>query len=283
MIVNTRTAIQSVFLLFCFITSKTAIGQLTIDRKIIIEQGQYYYCSIDNETQLATLYFGTAKQKLQQANHKIIPLGRAIEDPLNPLCFDIQHNEILGVNWILNSNNSRYDAIKLIKLKDWKPKSTFNTEQILSISFEQNNYANNEPWLKMLADTNVLYQCFFDLIQLKQRLVMAVCNQNKLRISFLENGVWRHHALINFEPKGYFSLLFNGTSLGIIDAQGNVYRYNEQSNTLKNVAIAHNTDQLLIVDKDHNTLYTIKQEAIAAAAQISLYTLLHQSAQPINF
>lgn len=267
----------------CFIMSKTATGQVIIDRKIIIEQGQYYYCSIDNETQLATLHFGIAKQKLGQANHKLIPIGRAIEDPLNPLCFDIQHNEILGVNWILNSNNSRHDAIKLIKLKDWKPKNTFSTEKILSISFEQNTYANNEPWLKMLADTNVLYHCFFDLIQLKQRLVMAVCNQNKLRISFFENGVWSHHALINFEPQGYFSLVFNGTSLGIIDAQGNVYIYNEQSNTLKNVAIAHNTDQLLIVDKDHNALYTINQEAIAAAPLLSLYTLIQQSAQYIKF
>jgi hypothetical protein len=265
----------------CFIMSNTVMGQVSIDRKIIIDQGQYYYCSIDNETQLATLYFGAAKQKLQQANHKQIPIGRAVEDPINPLCFDIQHNKLLGINWILNSNNSRYEAIKRIPLKELKPSR--NTVEMLTASFEQETFASNEPWQKMLADTNVLFQCFFDLIQQHQRLVMAVCNQNKLRISFFENGVWKHHALIDFEPKGYCSLLFNGKALGIVDAQGNVYRYNELSNTLKKVVMGYNSNQLLIVDKDHNTLYTINQEAIAAAAQISLYTLIQQSAQPINY
>lgn len=279
----TRIFLHLVGLQLALLLSNTAIGQVSIERKIIIEQGQYYYCSVNNETQLASLHYGGIKQKLSQCNNKLIPIGRSIEEPFNPLCFDIQRNELVGINWILNSNNSRYESIKRMQLKNWKSKNTFNTMQMLGYSFEQQTYAPNEPWLKMLADTNVLFDCYFDLIQEHKRLVMAVCNQHKLRISFFANGSWQHKALINFEAQGYFSLVYNGTALGIVDAQGTVYRYDELNNTLHKTTLGNSKHPLLIIDKDHNTLFTVEQEAIDAAQQFSLDALIQQNAQSIHY
>ena len=67
----------SLCLLFSvFFLSQNAFAQLKIERKIIIQDGQFYFFTVDEETQLATLYSGSVHQKLKVAKKPLQPVWK---------------------------------------------------------------------------------------------------------------------------------------------------------------------------------------------------------------
>lgn len=87
-------------------------AQQNVERKILIQNQHCYYFQVDNESQLAKLYTDTINQKIKNYKPYPILIGREFLSPFNPLAFDINNDEMLGVNWMLNSMNSRYESIK---------------------------------------------------------------------------------------------------------------------------------------------------------------------------
>lgn len=252
-------------------------AQLRIERKIIIDKGQYYFFTVDDETQLATLYTGALDEKLIRAKKYPMPIGRELNDVFNPLSFDINDGKLVGINWILNSMNSRYEAIKKINIRDWlKPHPEWTIEDWAQVSFDQPLLVPNEPWERMIEENNVLENCFFDIMQIEAK-VMAICNQGKLRIWHSAGGRWvKKSTAIPVDFISYFSLasIKSGT-ICLVDAFGNVYKINDAETAITKVRTSVNPKpQILIVDNDHFKTYTIAAETIEAATMDNLKSII---------
>ncbi|MBL7713659.1 MAG: hypothetical protein JNL13_14390 [Chitinophagaceae bacterium] len=265
------------YLVLALCAGSSLYAQPAIERKIIIEHGQFYFFTIDEETQLATLHTGAVTGKLNRARSYPVPIGRERTDAFNPLCFDISGNTLTGINWILNSNNSRYEALKQIDLRDWKkPRQDWTSEDWAQLSFDQPVLAPNVPWQEMIEANNVLDNCFFDLVQIESK-VMAICNQGRLRIWSFAGGKWT--PLSKPVPVGfttYFSLVsVKGAGIAVIDGKGSVYRLDEASGTMSKVKNGNaDRPQVLIVDYDNYKTYTLPEEAIRASGFLSVKELI---------
>ena len=260
--------------LFVFLLSQNAFAQPKIERKIIIDNGQYYFFTVDDETQLATLYTGALDEKLIKAKKYPMPIGRELNDAFNPLSFDIKDGKLIGINWILNSMNSRYEAIKKFNIKDWlKPHPEWTIEDWAQVSFDQPLLALNEPWERMIEENNVLENCFFDIMQTAESKVMAICNQGKMRIWHSSGGIWiGKSTTIPVGFTTYFSLAsIQSGRICLVDAQGNVYKVNDAQTMITKVTTSFNPKpQILIVDNDHFKTYTIAAETIEASTMDNL-------------
>jgi hypothetical protein len=257
-----------------------AQAQWRIERKIIIEDGQFYFFTVDDETQLATLYSGSVSQKLKGAKKRLFPIGREYTEPFNPLAFDINADAFVGVNWILNSMNGRYDAIKKISIKDWsKGRADWTNEDWGQASFDMPVAAPNDPWERMLEVNNTLENCFFDIIK-SNTLVMGVCNQGQLWIKEYKGNIWKNRAEIKVPFTQYFTLINrpNG-KIGLLDANANYYQIDEQKNELSLIQKGDYVKaQIIVVDKDKQENYLIANEAIEAGIYNSLDQVIKESA-----
>lgn len=273
---------NSFFCLFfsIFFLSQSAFAQLKIERKIIIQDGQFYFFTVDDETQLATLYSGSVNQKLKGVRKRLFPIGREFTEPFNPLAFDIYGDEFVGINWMLNSMNGRYEAIKKISIKDWnKVRAEWTNEDWGQVSFDMPVAAPNEPWERMLDVNNVLENCFFDLIK-SNTIVMGVCNQGQLWIKEYKGNIWKNKAELKVPFTQYFTLVNrpNG-QIGILDAASNYYALDEQKNDLTLIRKGNFLKaQIVIIDKDKQINYLITNEAIDAGWFNSLNQLIKESA-----
>jgi hypothetical protein len=274
--------INRIYLLFiCFLwTTNISIAQSKIERKIIIQNGQYYFFTIDEETQMAKIYSGAFKQKLNKVQKRMFPIGREFNDQFNPLAFDINGDEFVGINWILNSMNSRYEAIKKISIKDGsKIRADWTNEDWAQLSFNQVILAPNDPWEFMLADTNVLDNCFFDLMKTKVP-IMAVTNQGKFWLSNFSDNKWQ----VVFKAKKsfgqYFTLIPKSCGgIGLLDNEGNNYFINPKLGTFDLVQkVKINGPSVLIIDKDRFKNFVMPVSVIDAGYFSSLSDLMIQSA-----
>jgi hypothetical protein len=271
-------AVLFLLLLSGFCCDAPLYAQFAIERKIVVENGQFYFFTINEETQLATLYTGLLQQKIKDASKYRFPIGRENREDPNPLSFDIHGNRFVGINWILNSNNSRYEAIKNIDLRDWqKSHSEWTDEDWAQLSFDQPLLAPNEPWQQMLERNHVLDHFFFDLI-CTDVPVMAICNQGQLSLSHYNGKGWEHSVPVPVPFDEYFSLVSRKGKLGIVDRQGNVYTVDPAANMLQLKVRARGTKpQVLIIDKDKGKNYLLPQEAIDASTFFSVKDLLKES------
>ena len=60
-----------------------------IERKIIIKNNNFYYTTIDEEFQIATLHIGKTTDSLNAAKHYALPAGRNYDEPVNPFSWDV--------------------------------------------------------------------------------------------------------------------------------------------------------------------------------------------------
>gem|GEM_PF-5947124 len=289
--------------LFCLVfsivlLSQNTMAQLKIERKIIIENEQYYFFTIDEETQLATLHTGSVKDKIINARKFQMPIGRELNNEFNPLCFDINNGQFIGINWILNSMNSRYEALKIITLKDWlKPHPEWTNEDWAQVSFNQPTFAPNEPWERMLDENNVLENCYFDMVKTEVPS-MAICNKGKLYYWEYRNDKWINLWSV-FTNVNSFSLVkrCNTSGFYFIGGNGDIMIYSEKDSMLlalgnvfhpkeqlrKNILAADLANGcLLIIDKDYNKTYTIASQTIVAEQFNSLNKIINESALKIN-
>ncbi len=275
----------SLLLFFALLMQReTAVAQIKIERKIIIQNEKYYFFTIDEESQLATLHTGPVFEKLNKAKKYQMPIGRELSDPFNPLSFDINDNELTGINWILNSNNDRNEALKKIDIAEWKkPQAEWANERWAQTSFNMPTIAPNDPWLRMLEVNNILDNTFFDLVK-NENPVMAVCNQNQLWISRYNGTEWKTSAAIPVNFKTYFSIIENNGKAFIADNIGNIFIADEAGRQLiiKSKAIT-TKEQLLIIDKDHKSYYTVPAEAIEAGQMLDIEKIIHESGTEIIF
>ena len=170
-------------ILFYFVASTFVDGQ-NIERKIIIENGKYYYTTIDEEFQIATVHIGKSTEALKEAKHFALPAGRNYDAPINPFSWDLNKGFIYAINFLVHPLNDRNEALKKIKLsslQEWD--STVTSIKLLMQSVDQNMFALNDPYIFTTKRSNILTNFYFDGIAINDSsYCMVMTNNDELTV-----------------------------------------------------------------------------------------------------
>ncbi|HTN17535.1 MAG TPA: hypothetical protein VL092_07645, partial [Chitinophagaceae bacterium] len=219
-------------LLFSLALYSFCAGAQKPERKIIIDGGRFYYFTVDEASQLATLVSGRPGLPLHQATRQALPLGRRTSAPLQPLAFDIGQESIIAVNWIRYPQQHPLFSLKTISLADsskWKIK---NEQELILNSCQQKDVTIFEPWKVIIGRSNVLEQTFFDLAKLQDgRLAVAICNKGELLLSLWDGTTWKTVGSTPVSFDHYFSLFTANGKIMLLAADGSVYLNDELAGT----------------------------------------------------
>lgn len=275
------------YLLLLLMTSSAGlVAAQGIERKIIVEDGQFTYFIVDPETQLAHLYSGNVRQTMKQSkeNERIIPTGRSFDEAANPLSFSKKGNELISINWIQNPLNSRYDAIRKTDLLNWqKQRPDWKNEEWAEASFAQPVLAPNMPWERMLADNNTLFNCFFDLTTDGSDLVMAVCNQGRIRVSRYSGNRWAIGKTLIYPEPTSFSLLARSGKIALLTAEGTLYRYDAKRTQLRLLKKGMKKNQLLVEDHDRQKYFLLDPQVLEAQTAGTFESIVNESGIELTF
>ncbi len=248
-------------LIAILITTPCLFSQ-NIERKIIVQNNSFFYSTIHDEFQIATLNVGSFTESLADAKKLAVPAGRNYNEPVNPFSWDMKDSTMYAVNFLNHPLNSKNDALKqfqLSTLKEWSKDVT--VMDLIMKSVDENRFAYNEPYKFMMHHSNYLNNFFFDAIVLTDSsFMMVIANNNELTIWKFVHGNWTHSALQPFVINGFFTLFEWNKQPYIIFNNGQVHKVYEKEMAVKPEMVTNKKliDHLLILDRDKNTVQLIK-------------------------
>ena len=241
--------------------SKTILPQ-NIERKIVIQNNSFFYASIHEEFQIATLHTGNISKSLKNARKLALPAGRNYNEPVNPFSWDITNHFMYAVSFLNHPLNSKMDALKRYKLsslKEWN--DSISVMDMIMESVEQNRFAYNEPYQFMIHRSNYLNGFYFDGIVLSDSsYVMLIVNNNQLSIWKYTQEKWTHSEVQTLIVDGFFTLFEMNKQLYILLNNGNVHKVSEERVHSSPLVITNKTlkEHLLVLNRDKNTVQLIK-------------------------
>ena len=244
---------------FIFLTS-LLLGQ-SIERKIIIQNGNYFFTTIDDNNQLATLHTGKDTAAIRNAKKLAMPVGRNYDDPIVPFAWDIVDTSVYAVSFLLHPLNDRNEAIKRLlisSLKTWDQSPT--PMELINLSIDMNPYAYNDPYLFVTRRSNLIEGFFYDLVAPDNNsMTMAISNNGELSIWNYTGAAWEHGEVVKFPVDGYFSLFELNKKSYLITNSGILFEVSTSgTKQLKKDLNISLKDGFLIVNKDLQTVSFMK-------------------------
>jgi hypothetical protein len=233
-----------------------------IERRIIIQGNRFYYTTVDQEFQIATLHTGSVDENLSAARHFAMPAGRSLAEPVNPLAWDLQDSMVYVVNFLVHAQNNKHEALKrfpLRSLQEWD--STITVRDMLIKSVHLPSFAVNEPYRFMVTRSNVLNNFFFDGIALNDSVyVMVIHNNGDLYIWEFNGNEWKHSKMQHIAVTGHFNLFAFDQQLYLLLNSGQIYKVSVEGASLlpSKTSPASLSGGVVIVNRDHNTIQFIK-------------------------
>lgn len=250
---------KTFFVSFFILVSIVVCGQ-SVERKIIIQNGNYYFTTIDELTQLATLHTGKDTSKIKNAKKLAMPAGRNFDDPIIPFSWDVVDSSVYAISFLLHHLNDRNEAIKRIplsSLKEWS-KSPTPTE-LINLSIDMNPYAYNDPYLFITRRSNMLEGFFYDAISTSKGYTMAISNNGELSIWNYNGTEWKHGEVFKFPVNDFFSLFEKDKKTYLITNTCAVYEIvSEKLVPLKTDGMTTLKDGILVINKDNKTVSFLK-------------------------
>jgi hypothetical protein len=252
--------------LFFFSYLVFTINAQSIERKMVISGGVFFYTTIDEEFQMATLHKGKFSATLKSEKKLALPAGRNYNHPVVPFSWDVLKTNFYGISFLTHPLNDRNEALKRLPisdLKEWSDKVTI--PDMLMKSVDQNMFAYNDPYLFILKRSNVLDHFFYDGIALNDSsYMMAIANNGELSI-WNYNGInWQHGTIQSLPTDDYFSLFAVGKKAYLAAASGQIYEI--VNNTVMAVSVKAIGEPLnngfLIVNKDDRSVYFMKNSQL---------------------
>lgn len=236
-----------------------------LERKIIIENEIFYYITVDDNSQIATLYKGKLDQKLSAIVGLALPAGRGMSAETNPLAWDIQGNDLIAINFLDHVLNDRNESIKRISMADLQPWSSgIAVEEMVMKSVDQEMYALNEPYLFVKKRSKYLNHFYFDGIMIGDTYWMVMTNNDELTVWKYDGSTWQHSEVKKFPVTGFFHLIDKNEKPHLIVSTGAVYSI---SLNQMDVVVAEQTtfnlaEQVVIDDRDAGKIYSIKNNQL---------------------
>lgn len=238
----------------------------SIERKIIVDNNIFYFCTIDNDLQLATLHQGKVSNSLSSSKHYALPAGRSFEEPVNPFSWDISSKLFYAVNFLNNPNNNKNESLRRISLSSIHKQDTSKTSyDMLDASLYQNNFATNAPYQFIRRkETTFINKFFFDGIILHDSVyAMAITNNNELTIWNYDGGAWKHGEIKTMNFDDYFTLFTFRKKLYMILNKGEVFEISIDSVTyVKTIKKMNLKECTLIINRSDNTIKYINNNSI---------------------
>lgn len=249
------------FFVSFFIVLSTALFSQAIERKIIIQNGNFFFTTIDDNIQLATLNTGVYSSKIKDAKKLAMPVGRNYDDPINPFCWDVSGKNVFAINFLVHPLNDRNEAIKRIELaslKDWTTTGS-NMEMIMK-GVEMNPYTYNDPYLFVTRRSNTLEKFFFDgVAESDSSYTMAISNNGELSVWNYNGKEWKHGEVLKFPVDGYFSLFVFNKKTYLILNSGVLYEVSTKGiSAINKDCGASLTNGFIVINKDDKTISFLK-------------------------
>ena len=234
-----------------------------IDRKIIIEDDQYYCVTIDERYQIGTLHTASIQDTLLHGKALALPAGRSLLSEDKPLSWDLRDTNIYAVSFMDHPMNDRNEAIKLLSLNQLKSWESTRPEEVIMHSVDHNMLVYNDPYKNVISRSKFLDGFYFDALFFNGAYWMLTCHNNELFCWKYENDTWQSSELqkVNFE--GNFSLFIEDNALMLLSKSGSIYRVSmegiqlekegEKGFDLNKVILVENRDtgSLSYLDKVH--------------------------------
>ncbi len=193
----------------------------SLERKMIVQRGQFYYMTVDENLQLATLYTGTVDQPLKYAKAYAVPAGRGISAETNPLAWDLDEDHLFAINFLDHSLNDRNESIKMIPidgLRQWGP--AVQAEEVIMESIDQHMYHINAPYLFIKERSKYLHHFYFDAILHENQYWVAIANNDELTVWCYTGEGWKRSEVIGFPITNYFNLISFQDQLCLVTYEG---------------------------------------------------------------
>lgn len=246
---------MSVIVLLFFV-SKTH-GQ-NIERKIIIDNGQCYFTTVDPEFQIATLHVFAVDKPVKTAKEYAVPAGRNLNVPIIPFCWDLTGKDMFVINFMNNALNNRRNALKQIPLntlKEWDDKLTVS--DVVMKSTEVMPYTGFEPYSETTEKSPVLDHFFFDAISTSDSsLCLVISNNGEITVWEYSHNSWKKGEDLKMTVAGFFSLFEYKGRPYLITSDGNVFAVqNRRLIKLADKKISQSlSDGILIINKTDQTI-----------------------------
>lgn len=253
---------RKTFFVSFFILFSSVVFSQSIERKIIIQNGNYFFTTIDENNQLATLHTGKFSDSLKASKKLAMPVGRNFDDPIVPFCWDVVDTNLYAISFLLHPLNDRNEAIKrinILSLKEWGKSPT--PMELINLSVDMNPFAYNDPYLFVTRRSNMLEGFFYDAIATSTGYTMAISNNGEISIWNYNGTEWKHGDVVKFPIDGYFSLFEKNKKTYLILNSGIIQEVstNGISPNKKDVGVKLK-DGFLIVNKDDNSVWFMKNE-----------------------
>ena len=237
-----------------------------IERKIIIKNNNFYYTTIDEEFQIATLHIGKTTDSLNAAKHYALPAGRNYDEPVNPFSWDVCDSMFYAINLINHSQNDKRNSLRcfsLNSLHEWD--STITIRDMLMQSIEQNNFASNAPYSFIKKNvSNIMNNFFYDGIAINDSLYsMAITNNWELTFWNFNGQTWEHGEIKKFLLTGHFSLFSYNKKTYMLLNNGELYEATLDSfNLVKKRQGTLLNEGTIIINRDDNTIKFLNNNSI---------------------
>lgn len=237
------------------------VSSQSIERKIIIQNGNYFFTTIDENNQLANLHTGKFTDSIKSAKKLAMPAGRNFDDPIIPFSWDVVDTNIFAISFLLHPLNDRNEAIKRMNISSLKERSkTLTPMELIMLSVEMNPFAYNDPYLFVTRRSNILEGFFYDAISNSDgSYTMAVSNNGEMSIWNYNGTEWKHGEVIKFPVDGSFSLFEKNKKTYLILNSGAVHEVSTTGivSTKKNIGVSLK-DGFLIINKDEKVVSFMK-------------------------
>lgn len=258
---------------FLFIALSTILRSQDVERKIIIEDGSFYFTAIDNETQVATLFTGNDSSSVKTAKKLELPAGRNFTDPINPFAWDVADKNLYAVNFLMHPLNDRNEAIKrmsVTSVKEWGP--GISALELIMQGTEMSPFAYNDPYLFVTRRSNTMNNFFFDAVSVNDSsYFMAIANNGELSIWNFNGKEWKHSEVQNFPVTGFFSLFVHGKNVYLATNEGGLYKVSLNGITdVKNKSVGTTLGGcFLVLNKDDDSIWYMKNSDLNNYTRLS--------------
>lgn len=253
---------QKTFFVSFFILLSSVLFAQSIERKIIIQHGNYFFTTIDDNVQLATLHSGKDTSSFKNAKRLAMPAGRNYDDPIIPFAWDVVDTSVFAISFLLHPLNDRNEAIKRIAISSLKEWSTAVTPMDLIMkSVDMNPFAYNDPYLFVTKRSSTMSGFFYDAVVVNDTsFVMAISNNGEMSIWNYNGKNWKHSEVQKFPVDGFFSLFALKNKTYLATNVGGLYEISAKGIiAAKNKSVGANlASSTLIINKDDNTVSYIK-------------------------
>lgn len=240
-------------------------GAQEIERKIVIDHGNYYFTTIDPEFQVATLNKGKTSEPLKDAIKLALPAGRNYDAPVIPFSWDVRDTNVYAINFLKHPLNDRNEALKRMNihsLKAWGKEVT--PMSMIMTGTDLSPFAYFEPYAFVIRRSSTLDNFFFDGIALNDTsYCVAISNNGELSFWNYNGKSWKHTDVFKFTVKDYFSIIQHNKKVYLLMNNGSVYEATAKSILPVDMKLPGTlADGFLLADKDKNAVYYVKNKDI---------------------